>query len=54
MRIDSEAVARRIAEVAAEAARHPAGHPHVHATSSQTGAGIAELRAALAGLATFG
>jgi GTP-binding protein len=45
---------RRVAEVAAEAAKHPAGHPHVHATSAQTGAGIAELRAALAGLATFG
>jgi GTP-binding protein len=30
---------------------HPAAHPEVLPTSSETGAGIAELRAALAGFA---
>ncbi len=34
-----------------ELARHPAAHPHVPVTSARTGAGIAELRAALAALA---
>ncbi len=48
------ALARRQAEMAAEIARHPAGHPEIHATSAETGAGIPELRAALAGLATIG
>ncbi len=33
--------------VAAEAAKHPAAHPEIHATSSETGAGIAELRTAI-------
>ncbi len=33
-------------------ANHPAAHPAVHATSARTGAGIAELRAELATLAT--
>lgn len=33
-----------IAETAAEAAKHPAAHPRLIATSSETGAGIAELR----------
>ncbi|HEU5066851.1 MAG TPA: ribosome biogenesis GTP-binding protein YihA/YsxC [Sphingomicrobium sp.] len=33
-----------LAETATEAARHPAAHPHLIATSSETGAGIAELR----------
>lgn len=42
---------RRLADVAAEAAKHPAAHPHILATSAQTGAGIAELRATLAELA---
>ena len=31
----------------AEAARHPAAHPDLFATSSETGAGIAELRTAI-------
>jgi GTP-binding protein len=48
------ALARRQAEMATEIARHPAGHPEIHATSAETGAGIPELRAALAGLATIG
>ncbi len=43
--------ARRWAEMATLARRHPAAHPEVLATSSITGAGIAELRAALATLA---
>jgi len=34
-----------------ELARHPAAHPHVPVTSARSGAGIAELRAALAALA---
>ncbi len=35
----------------AELARHPAAHPHIPVTSARTGAGIAELRAALGALA---
>ena len=34
-------------ETAAEAAKHPAAHPQLFATSSETGAGIAELRTAI-------
>ena len=45
------ALARKQAEVEALAARHPAAFPQVLATSSETGAGIDVLRAALAGLA---
>jgi GTP-binding protein len=37
--------------VRAAAAQHPAAHPEIAATSSDTGAGIPELRAALAALA---
>ena len=44
----------RVAALAKEIARHPAGHPEIHVTSAETGAGIAELRAALAGLAAIG
>ncbi|MCW5747138.1 MAG: ribosome biogenesis GTP-binding protein YihA/YsxC [Alphaproteobacteria bacterium] len=44
------AVAQAIAAATAEAARHAAAHPQVHATSSETGAGIPELRAELATL----
>jgi GTP-binding protein len=40
--------------LAAEVARHPAGHPDIQVTSAETGAGIPELRAALAGLSAFG
>jgi GTP-binding protein len=45
------ALARKIAEVEALAKKHPAAHPQVIATSSETGAGIPELRAAIAELA---
>lgn len=44
-------LARRLAEVRAMAARRTAAHPLVLATSSETGQGIAELRAELAALA---
>jgi len=39
------------AAAAAELAKRPAAHPEVLPTSARTGAGIAELRAALAALA---
>ena len=42
---------RKQEEAAALARSHPAAYPQVIATSSETGAGIAELRAALAELA---
>ena len=42
------------AALAAELARHVACHPEILATSAVTGAGIAELRAALAALAAPG
>ena len=45
------ALARKRAELEALARRHPAAYPHVIATSSETGDGIPELRAALAELA---
>jgi len=38
-------------EVAAELSHHAAAHPTIHLTSARTGAGIAELRAAITGLA---
>jgi GTP-binding protein len=41
---------RRIADVTSLLARHPAAFPDVLATSSETGAGIAELRGAIARL----
>lgn len=44
----------RYAEVCQDISRHPAAHPLVIATSSQTGRGIPELRAELAGFATEG
>jgi GTP-binding protein len=37
--------------VAEELSRHPAGHPEIHLTSAEKRLGIAELRAALAGVA---
>ena len=43
-------LASRIAETEAALARHPAAFPHVLATSSRTGGGMAELRAAMARL----
>jgi GTP-binding protein len=45
------ALARKLDEAGRLARAHPAAHPDVLPTSSETGAGIAELRAALAGLA---
>jgi GTP-binding protein len=42
---------RVIAETEAAIAKHPAAHPQCLATSAESGAGIAELRAALAALA---
>lgn len=53
-KIDKLAASERkttAAEVAAELASHPAAHPEIHLTSADQGAGIAALRAALAGLA---
>jgi len=47
----SDAVAAVRDEVAAVLTRRPAAHPEVLITSARTGAGIAELRAALAALA---
>jgi GTP-binding protein len=42
---------RKLAEAARLVAKHPAAYPQVLATSSETGHGIPELRAALAALA---
>lgn len=47
-------LAKREAEVQALARKHPAGHPLVLVTSSETGAGIEELRAELAALVSPG
>nr|WP_321985405.1 ribosome biogenesis GTP-binding protein YihA/YsxC [uncultured Lichenicoccus sp.] len=46
-----QVLAAKRQEVEALARRHPAAHPEVILSSSETGLGIAELRAALAGLA---
>jgi GTP-binding protein len=43
-------LAERIAGTAAQLAKHPAAFPDVLATSSRTGAGLPDLRAALARL----
>ena len=40
-------LARTIESIRAEAAKHPAAHPLILPTSSETGAGIAELRTAI-------
>jgi GTP-binding protein len=45
------ALARKLEEARALARAHPAAHPEVVATSSETGEGVPELRAAIAGLA---
>lgn len=45
------ALASKRSEIAAFARKHPAAHPSVVATSSETGEGIGELRAALSELA---
>lgn len=52
--VKPHALAAKVAEVAALARAHPAAHPEIIATSSETGAGIAELRAGLAELALPG
>ncbi len=49
--VKPEPLAAKLAEMAALARRHPAAHPQVLSTSSETGAGIEELRAAIAELA---
>ena len=49
--VKPEALARKLSEVTALARRHAAAYPEVVATSSETGQGIAELRAAIAMLA---
>jgi GTP-binding protein len=49
--VKSDALARKLAEVTALARRHAAAYPEVVVTSSETGQGIAELRAAIAVLA---
>ncbi len=46
-------LAARLKEITAEVTLHAAGHPEVAVTSAQTGAGIPELRAALASLSAF-
>jgi GTP-binding protein len=46
-KIKPSELARTIAEIRTEAATHPAAHPLVLPTSSETGAGIAELRTAV-------
>ena len=43
-------LASRLAETQAALAKHPAAYPEVLATSSHSGAGITELRAAIARL----
>lgn len=48
-RTELEAV---LAATVAEASKHPAAHPQLIATSSETGAGIAELRTAIVEAAT--
>ena len=47
-----KALAATTAAMAEELRRHPAGHPEMLPTSAASGAGIAELRAALAALAS--
>ena len=46
------ALARKLDEAATLARTHPAAHPEALATSAETGAGIPELRAAVAAMLT--
>jgi GTP-binding protein len=48
--LKAAALAARIASTTALLAKHPAAYPDVLATSARAGAGIAELRAAIARL----
>lgn len=50
-KLKAKALETTIAAARAEAAKHPAAHPALFATSAETGAGMAPLRAALAPLA---
>ncbi len=50
-KVKPQALAAVRSTLETELARHPAAHPHIPVTSARTGAGIAELRAALAALA---
>jgi GTP-binding protein len=49
--VKPEPLAHKLVDVTALARRHAAAYPEVVATSSETGQGIAELRAAIAMLA---
>lgn len=46
----ARALAANVAATVGEARKHPAAHPDVLVTSSETGAGLDDVRAALAGL----
>jgi GTP-binding protein len=48
--VKAEALAALVGQTLAALARHPAAHPDVLATSSRSGLGVAELRAAVAQL----
>jgi GTP-binding protein len=48
--VKASGLASLLAATAAALAKHPAAHPEVLATSARTGAGIPELRSALARL----
>jgi GTP-binding protein len=50
-KVKPQALAAVLGTLETELAGHPAAHPHIPVTSARTGAGIAELRAALAALA---
>jgi GTP-binding protein len=49
--VKPEALGRKLEAVVGLARAHPAAHPDVSVTSSESGEGMAELRAAIAGLA---
>lgn len=53
-KVPSAELAATLAATAAEAAKHPAAHPDVIVTSARTGAGIDDLRIALASLVAIG
>lgn len=50
-KVKPPALVRVVEETARALRKHPAAHPEVHATSSENGDGVAELRASLASLA---
>ncbi len=50
-KVNAGALAAGLETCAGELARRPAAHPHILATSARSGAGVPELRAALATLA---